>query len=344
MSAVSAADAIIKKWLAPSLVGGAAATQSEDAEGSFLGILAKNANLKGAKKGEEIFYNQMETNPDLFTNPDHLMWAGNVQSHLARKAGDSRQGWFMGPDGKMRYEISDKGAAIDGGFTKAVAKRIMDNMPEGNHFPVPLGQFLTHDSIFNAYPDMYDMPVMLMHPRDTGDIAAAYYSRGDDLPLGAIGMNLDYIAKNDRGELVRSLMHEVQHGIQDKEGFARGANVGTAMDDVKNYVEDPYRHGVVFDEYGITEDKIAKMNKLIDMKGSDDPGAREFADDMAYYMSAGEGEARAVENRLRMPARLRNSDDGHPYGDIGLPRWMLPEDRQGPTLFQMIEMLTRDAP
>lgn len=341
MVAKVAADQIIKKWLAPMLVGGAAATQSEDAEGAFLGVLAKNASMKGAKAAKDVFNEHMGGNPEIFTDPDTLLWSGNMQSEAARAAGDSRQGWFMGPDGKMRYEISDKNAAIDGDFTKGVAYRIMDRLPEGNHVPVPLSQFLTHDSLFNAYPDIAEMPVMLMHPRDTGDIAASYYSRGDDLPLGAIGMNLDYIVKNDRNEAVRSLMHEVQHAIQDKEGFARGANFGNSIEDVKNYVEDPDRHGFVFDE-DITDDKVDKLNSLMNIHGSEDPGAREFADEMAYYLSAGEAEARAVENRLRMPARLRNSYDGHPYGDMVLPDYMLPEGKRGPTLFQMIEMMTRE--
>ena len=335
------AEELIKKWAAPTAAAGAA-TQSEDAEGAFLGILAKNANLKGAKKAKEIFENQMETNPELFTNPDHLMWAGNVQSHLAKKAGDSRQGWFVGADGKPRYEISDKDAAIDGDFTKGIARRIIDQMPEGTHFPVPLGKFLSHDSLFNAYPDMKDIPVMLRHPRDF-DGAAGYHAPEEGFETGAISLNLKNILDEDRTESVRSLMHEVQHAIQNKEGFARGANFNNSMNDAVNYAWDPAKHGVVFDE-GITEEKVIKLNKLIDLKESDDPGARDFADEMAYYLSAGEAEARAVENRLRMPARLRNSADGHPYGDMVLPRYMLPEDRRGPTLFQMIEMLTRDAP
>ena len=337
---MSAAQTIIQKWLAPALVGGAAATQSEDAEGSFLGVLAKNANLKGAEKAKEVFNNQMETNPELFTNLDNLMWAGNVQSHLARKAGDSRQGWFVGADGQPRYEISDKTAAIDGDFTKGIAQRIMDQMPEGTHFPVPLGKFLSHDSLFNAYPDMKDIPVMLRHPRDFGGMAG-YHAPEEGFETGGISMNLRPILDENRTESVRSLMHEVQHAIQNKEGWARGANFGNAIEDVKNYVEDPYRHGVVFDD-GITDDKIAKLDKLIDISGSDDPGAVDFADEMAYYLSAGEAEARAVERRLRMPARLRNSADGHPYGDMGLPSYMLPEDRRGPTLFQMIEMMTSE--
>ena len=43
-------------------------------------------------------------------------------------------------------------------------------------------------------------------------------------------------------------MHEVQHAIQNKEGFARGANFNNAMNDAVNYAWDPAKHGVVFDE------------------------------------------------------------------------------------------------
>lgn len=339
MVAKVAADQIIKKWLAPAAVGTAAATQSEDSDASFLGVLAKNANLKGAKAAMDVFDEHMERNPEIFTHPDTLLWSGNMQSDAARAAGDSRQGWFVGADGQPRYEISDKTAAIDGDFTKGIAKRIMDQMPEGTHFPVPLGRFLKHDSLLNAYPEMRDIPVMLRHPRDF-DAVAGYHPPEEGIESGAISMNLKSILDDDRTESVRSLMHEVQHAIQNKEGWARGANFGNAIEDVKNYVEDPRKVGVVFDE-DITEPKLKKMQSLLDLSKSDDPGAVEFADEMAYYLSAGEAEARAVENRLRMPARLRNSYDGHPYGDMGLPSYMLPEDRRGPTLFQMIEMLSK---
>ena len=61
------------------------------------------------------------------------------------------------------------------------------------------------------------------------------------------------------------------------------------MNDAVNYAWDPAKHGVVFDEL-ITEEKVAKLNQLIDLKESDDPAARDFADEMAYYLSAGEAE------------------------------------------------------
>ena len=338
MVAKLAVKEILKKWSAPTAAAGAT-TQSEESDASLLGVLAKNANLKGAAKAKEIFDNQMETNPELFTSMDHLMWAGNVQSHLARKDGDSRQGWFVGADGKPRYEISDTKAAIDGGFTKGIAQRIMDQMPEDSHFPVPLGKFLTHDSLFNAYPELQELPVYLRHPRDF-DAVAGYHAPQEGAGNGAISMNLGPILGEDRTEMTRSLMHEVQHAIQNKEGFARGANASNAIDDVENYVTSPLTEGAGLSE-ALLDNKLPKFEKLLAMANDGTEEGRDFGDEMAYYLSAGEAEARAVEKRLRMPARLRASADGHPYGDMTLPKYMLPDNRQGPTLFEMIEMMTR---
>ena len=82
------------------------------------------------------------------------------------------------------------------------------------------------------------------------------------------------------------------------------------------------------------------MSRLFDMGRSEDEGAREWADHMAYNMSAGESEARSVEARLRMPAALMKSDDGHFYGDVNIPKYMQADGFE-PTLFQMIEILNR---
>lgn len=333
--------AILKKWAAPAAAAGAA-TQSEESDASLLGILAKNGSMRGAKAAKDVFNEQMSTNPEMFTDIDQLMLAGNAQSHAARKAGDSRQGWFVGADGKPRYEISDTNATIDGGFTKGIAQRIMDQMPEDSHFPVPLGKFLTHDSLFNAYPDLQELPVFLRHPRDF-DAIAGYHSPGEGLDSGAISMNLGPILGDNRTEMTRSLMHEIQHAIQNKEGFARGANATTAIDDVENYVTSPLREGAGLSE-ALLDNKLPKFEKLLEMANDGTEAGREFGDELAYYLSAGEAEARAVEKRLRMPARLRASDDGHPYGDMNLPDYMLPEGSRGPTLFEMIEMMRRDAP
>lgn len=361
---MAAADAILRKWLAPALVGGAAATQSEDSEGSIAGILSKGASLKGAKAAHDVFKEHIELNPRIFTNFESLIESGAMQADAARRAGNSRQGWFIGADGKPRYEISDKNAAIDGSFTKGVAQMLMDKMPEGQHFPVPLGKFLTHDSLFNAYPDMYDMPVMLRHPRDMGDAAGAYHHRTDEFDP-RMSLNLQYVLDNDRNELVKTVMHEAQHGIQDIEGFARGAGTRTALYDIKDYVRNPQRHGAINNMPNIYSrlqgPKIDKFYKIIE-KGEEidrmnvPPGAlgeavRDSAkgeiDLISYLMSAGEAEARSVEDRLRMPAKLRASDHGHPYGDMRIPteqaEYFYGDGKEGPTLFQMIEMMTRDA-
>jgi hypothetical protein len=360
MVAKVAAEEILKKWLAPALVGGAAATQSEDAEAVFAGLLAKGASKKGADAAREVFETQMKLSPEIFTDFDSLITSGATQSAAARMAGNQRQGWFIGADGKPRYEISDKDAAIDRGFTKDVAQRIVDTLPEDRHIPAPLGQFLTHDSLFNAYPDLVDTPVMLMHPRDMPEtVHAAYYAPSPDNEE-AIALNLGSVLEHDRNETVRSLLHEVQHGIQNREGFARGAGASTALRDINNYISNPERHGAVSnmpESYRESllmpkldwADRISRAKSGIDSMEAPEYIRRdhhEEVDTLGYLMSAGEAESTAVESRLRMPAKLRASDHGHPYGDMRMRKaWaehFFGPDQEGPTLFQMIEMLTRE--
>jgi len=333
-------EELLKRWGAPTAAAGAA-TQSEDSDAAFLGLLAKGASKKGADAAKKVFDEHMATDPSIFTNPDTLSWSGAMQSQAAREAGNSRQGWFIGADGQPRYEISDANASIDQGLTKGVAEGIMGRLSENTHLPVPLGDFLTHDSLFNAYPEMRDIPVMLQHPRDMGNAMAAYFNPGEGLEKGGISMNLQSIVDHDRNETVRSLMHEVQHAIQQKEGFNRGAGMETAMDDVKDYMSDPGRHGVLLNDQ-LAERKMRKLGHLADMDDPSDPARQEFGREFAYNLSAGESEARAVEQRLRQSARDRADEFNHPYTDMNVPSYMLPEGAKGPTLFDMVEMMRRD--
>jgi hypothetical protein len=75
---------------------------------------------------------------------------------------------------------------------------------------------------------------------------------------------------------------------------------------------------------------------------------RYATDRLGYLFSAGEAEARAVEKRLRQSAMERRYPENHPYNDMRMPRedaeLYFGDGKQGPTLFQMIEMLTRETP
>jgi hypothetical protein len=334
------------KLAAKGIGAGLMATQSEESEGALLGLLAKGANPKAANAAREVFEEHLRISPSIFTNVDDLVQSGAMQGDAARQH-NRNQGWFIGADGKPRYEISDQNASVDSNFTMPIAQQLTDRLTESGRqsVGVPLRDFLKHDSLFNAYPDIADSQMYLWKPGSDmlGDTPAAYSAPIDGHPTGNVHLNLGHILKTqgkDRSETVRSVMHEVQHAIQNKEGFARGAGSHTALDDVEDYLTSPLKHGAFVNER-LVEEKLPNFEKLLAMGNDGTEAGRDFADEMAYYMSAGEAEARSVEKRLRMPARLRASDDGHPYGDMNLPSYMLPEGSSGPTLFQMIEMMTR---
>jgi hypothetical protein len=92
-----------------------------------------------------------------------------------------------------------------------------DNRDRGR---VPLGYLLDHPELYAAYPDAKWMPVSF-HSEDM---------RGSD-PLSALGSYADglifinpALGFNDETGMLSTMLHEIQHWIQDTEGFAKGAS------------------------------------------------------------------------------------------------------------------------
>jgi hypothetical protein len=374
MVAKIAADQIIKKWLAPALAGGAAATQSEDADAVFASLGAKGANILGAKAAHGVFKQHMDETPSIFTNFDDLIESGRHQAAASREAGNSRQPWFIGADNKPRYEINDSNASLNSLYDKRYSKTLSERLQndyygEGkDHVGTSMIDMVRHNPMYRAYPDMADMSVYLWRPNSwlLGDSPAAYTRPRDGHPMGEMHLNTGYMAETGRGESLRSLLHESQHAIQDREGLARGASEATSIDDIQSYIRNPQKHSAmsllptgddpwkVYED--IVENKMTQLGRILDASRSshslpdDDPmkEAHRYATDRLGYMSsAGEAEARAVEARLRMLAGDRMSPNMHPYNDMRMPKaeaeFYFGEGKQGPTLFEMIEMMTREA-
>jgi hypothetical protein len=112
-------------------------------------------------------------------------------------------GWFKDQDKKWRYEIPDDKAALK--------ERAMDDLDAGFH--KPLGDILEHPELFKAYPHLKDIKV---HNRPTEGAHGTFF--GDN-----IGLRMDRTGK----DVLSTLLHEVQHGVQQKEGFARGGSPST---------------------------------------------------------------------------------------------------------------------
>lgn len=124
-------------------------------------------------------------------------------------------GWSLALDGKWRFEIDDSQAEL-----------INLRVGEGGYMwrAAPLGEVLHHPQLFAAYPRlaMLDANITIdpacQQPSgnfNTGTPATEEYF--------AISPELTVIA-GTVGEALKEMVHEIQHAIQEGEGFALGGN------------------------------------------------------------------------------------------------------------------------
>lgn len=122
-------------------------------------------------------------------------------------------------DKQMRLELDDSNALV---FPEEA--RHDSNVSSGS-YQTTLSKLLEHPRLFQAYPDLKDFPVVIGGAdfrgadgaEGTANLLGAHY-RGD---AGYIGINPKL--ESDPKGLKSTLLHEVQHEIQDREGFAQGS-------------------------------------------------------------------------------------------------------------------------
>lgn len=123
----------------------------------------------------------------------------NVDAETIRQ----KTGWFRGADGKWRWEIDDSGMKLR-----------TDAADISNY--TTLGELVDAPALFATYPDMKDMDVTFQ-TLERGQ-NGGYNRRFDSIELSRD-------LKNRPEALLNSLTHEVQHAIQQREGFTPGANL-----------------------------------------------------------------------------------------------------------------------
>lgn len=164
----------------------------------------------------------------------------NVDAETIRQ----KTGWFRGADGKWRWEIDDSGTEADTKWNflrNPDAKRynelfekaylydtataedlnelqILDKNLKGvRKSPLYLDEIVKHDKLFEAYPALRDVKVRF--EANTGNKEGSYHPEENEFVLRT-GLKLE------PEKLKSTLIHEIQHAIQEREGFARGSNPG----------------------------------------------------------------------------------------------------------------------
>ena len=135
-------------------------------------------------------------------------------------------GWERGADGKWRYETEDVKLKKD--FWKKK--------------DVTLGDVADLGELAKAYPDLKDIKVVL--DTNESEKRGAYNHKKNTITLyimdanntrkiaGAISRNIpftkfiaDYMTSSAKKSVDKTLIHEIQHAIQHREGFAKGGNM-----------------------------------------------------------------------------------------------------------------------
>jgi hypothetical protein len=136
---------------------------------------------------------------------------------LEAKGVDPRQiwgetGWFRAPwDKKWRWEIADSDAAMKLDYVaRDPFQRVYEQNSKMNYQRVK--DTMYHNDLFSAYPDI--APIRL---RPEANSKASYMPAADGLPE-FIGVGRDW------DTLLSNTLHETQHAIQQREGWARGGS------------------------------------------------------------------------------------------------------------------------
>jgi len=227
-------------------------------------------------------------------------------------------GWFPGKyDGKMRWELPDDAVSLD----------TREWLNIDSNFPTKLGDLLNHNDLFEAYPEASEIEVL----------------RYDDFGKGGgefDGINTITIGKKggySESEFLSTLLHEVQHWIQSKEGFAKGGDSRMAFADprmglgskegiraatkilkrilgnmrkplsIKEFAKSAWQSDVVTSEIEESYKDYLKTTKKAALDYNLEKLAQETAAKEWYKNLAGEIEARDVQARQNLTPEQRRA-------------------------------------
>lgn len=241
--------------------------------------------------------------------------------------------WFSGLEGAGKFEISDYGSHLDlASLQRAREDKIVNLMrterssrPEAEAdaddsgtlgrlkgWPgstnMRLGDVFNHPRLYEQYPDLADIP---LHYADLGK-----GTRGGTLPDPSMRIILNSRLDPETAHSV--LLHELQHAVQEKEGFLLGSAPSDARAALSEFynrqvsaANEAAKAGDPQAEYAARQQGISAA-KLFNPKGA-------YA---AYRGTPGEVEARNVQERFRLQQQL-----GNPQLPLFNPKGSIP----GPT-------------
>jgi len=243
----------------------------------------------------------------MFTGPKSAGWNASKAAEAEKmlNAGvDPAQVWkehLIGrmPDKSLFSEIDDRGAKFN-----------LNNAPLDAYGAqeMPIYDALNHNNLQKEYPDLESLSAL--HFPSEQYRGASFDPKDKVITFGHEAMN--------QGKSVS--LHELQHAIQEKEGWARGGSVENAptpyIDEInkiraeKNKLDiDPYSiQNKITSGFHIPEEQLSKYNKWKKLTSQEDDfleQASNVTPIQAYKRLTGEAQARATQDRMNMNMQQR---------------------------------------
>ena len=206
-------------------------------------------------------------------------------------------GWEMGAEGKWRYETVDNLPFFQD--TVSIVKKLQDEESIQYGMDLPANAVLP-DELLKMYPELNDYRF---------DFGQGNENEGNlDLDIKKITVNIG----NNQIQTVRTLLHEVQHAIQEIEGFDSGTSAKEIMDQfiaqnnvLRNRINRIKKYSP---NSPVLNTAINNLKSFIDNFSTVNKNNERVLDKFNLYMrKAGEIEARNVEARMNMTAEERRN-------------------------------------
>ena len=240
---------------------------------------------------------------------DNLSVAKDMEKNKKKaKAIKAATGWERGADGKWRYEMPDVILRDPKEWVNKKTLTLSDIVEKPNDL------FKEYPELFDAYPELRDIKIKKGRAKGGG----SYYDNTITLNVGyireAIKSGWDTYYKTSTRLLKMSLVHEIQHYIQEKEGFAQGGNSEMIVD--KNALDAieklrAEKEAVAKEFYAMSPDEQQRRKYEINNRYNDLTKQIERLEKSSrigydgYKRLSGEVEARNVSARLNMTPEER---------------------------------------
>jgi len=195
-------------------------------------IAYQKANLEDIEKLSEkgkVLYQIVGENANLTqVIKDNLATARQMEATEDPKTIKIATGWERGADGKWRYETVDNIPFLKD-TVRSINKFILEEgLDNGNGILGGEGKLILPPELLELYPQLKDVEIFF--DREMSEYEGSYYPNKNKIVVG-LGVRPE--------NTVRLLLHEIQHAIQEIEGFAKGGNAASSFS-IKNDIINEY--------------------------------------------------------------------------------------------------------